>query len=325
MAESTPRYANLLEPQALVDLFLRFPPEGFACALEPSGLPAFQTAFDLLTTLEPAVSARLRKLPLFGVWSRWLRFPTCFAGTTVTEYAPLPASFAPEALLSASRARHVAPSLLIIKDLPEDSPLLSAADNAAAEGLVRAAADFIPVEGQALAYVPIDFADTEDFLSRLSKSRRKNLRRKLKSRERMEVERLRLGDPRFADPALLDILYTLYLGVFAQSEIHFDLLTRDFFAALLQSRGIEGVVFCYRHGGELVGYNICLIHNGMLIDKYIGLRYPLARELDLYFVSWFVNLEYALEQGLSHYVAGWTDPEVKASLGARFTFTRHLV
>ena len=103
--------------------------------------------------------------------------------------------------------------------------------------------------------------------------------------------------------------------VYAQSEIHFDLLTRDFFAGLLQSREIGGVVFCYRHDGELVGYNICLEHGGMLIDKYIGLRYPQARELDLYFVSWFVNLEHALERGLRFYVAGWTDPEVKAGSG----------
>lgn len=86
---------------------------------------------------------------------------------------------------------------------------------------------------------------------------------------------------------MLEELYGLYLGVYAQSEIHFDLLTRDFFAGLLQSREIGGVVFCYRHDGELVGYNICLEHGGMLIDKYIGLRYPQARELDLYFVSWF--------------------------------------
>lgn len=66
------------------------------------------------------------------------------------------------------------------------------------------------------------------------------------------------------------------------------------------------MVFCYRHDGELVGYNICLEHGGMLIDKYIGLRYPQARELDLYFVSWFVNLEHALEPrpGASTWRAG---------------------
>jgi hypothetical protein len=38
-----------------------------------------------------------------------------------------------------------------------------------------------------------------------------------------------------------------------------------------------------------------------------------------------VNLEIALRHGCSTYVAGWTDPEVKAALGAQFTFTRHLV
>ena len=181
------------------------------------------------------------------------------------------------------------------------------------------------MEGQALAFVPIDFSSTDEYLSRLSKSRRKNLRRKLKSRERLDIEAVPLGDARFGSLDVLEELYGLYLGVYAQSEIHFDLLTRDFFAGLLQSREIGGVVFCYRHEGELVGYNICLEHGGMLIDKYIGLRYPQARELDLYFVSWFVNLEHALGRGLRFYVAGWTDPEVKASLGARFTFTRHLV
>ncbi|MGJ7583396.1 GNAT family N-acetyltransferase, partial [Variovorax sp. RHLX14] len=57
----------------------------------------------------------------------------------------------------------------------------------------------------------------------------------------------------------------------------------------------------------------------------IGLSYPEARECNLYFVSWVLNLEYAIERGLTHYVAGWTDPEVKAQLGASFTFTRHAV
>jgi hypothetical protein len=63
----------------------------------------------------------------------------------------------------------------------------------------------------------------------------------------------------------------------------------------------------------------------MLIDKYVGFRYPEAREANLYFVSWFHNLAFARELGLRYYVAGWTDPEIKAHLGARFTFTCHAV
>ena len=316
----------MLEPADLVELFMRFPPEGFTCQQSAGGLPVFQTEFDLLTTLEPRVASRIRRLPLYRSWARLLRFPTRFAGTTVTEYAPLPDVDSPAGLPEQFRdACADGQSFLIIKDIPESSPLLGEYENTFSERLVTEQRDFMLVEGQALAYVPIDFPDTDTYLSRLSKSRRKNLRRKLKSRERMDIASIRLGDARFMDTGFLDTLYSLYQEVFAQSEIHFDLLTRDFFTALFQSRTIPGVVFLYSCGGELAGYNLCLEHNGMLIDKYIGLHYPLARELDLYFVSWFVNLEYALQHGLKYYIAGWTDPEVKASLGAKFTFTRHLV
>ena len=49
------------------------------------------------------------------------------------------------------------------------------------------------------------------------------------------------------------------------------------------------------------------------------------RHVSLYFRSWIENVRYALEQGLTHYVVGWTDPQVKRDLGASFTFTRHAV
>ena len=160
------RHANLLEPEALVELFLRPPPQGFAAASE-ADLPVFGTDFDLLTTLEPAILAKIRRLPLFGLWSRLLRFPARFAGTTATEYAPLPKGLEPGALLDGFRERCAAgQSLLIVKDVPEVSPLLGAGDNEAAMRLARIAPDkgFIVVEGQALAYVPIDFSSTDEYL-----------------------------------------------------------------------------------------------------------------------------------------------------------------
>ena len=91
-------------------------------------------------------------------------------------------------------------------------------------------------------------------------------------------------------------------------------------------RGLRSF-FEYRDlaSGELIGWNLCFEHGGMLVDKYMGLAYPEAREHNLYAVSWMENLDYARRQGLRYYVAGWTDPEVKAELGARFTFTRHAV
>lgn len=328
MTPAVPIYRNLLEPPRMAELFLQFPPEGFACGRDFAEVPVFHTNFDLLTTLEKDMRSRLEKFPLHTVWSRWLRFATCFVGTTVTEYAPMPAGQSPERLLdNLLREYGKAQSLLICKDLPEASPLLPEEDNAFAARFADEARQrgFIEVQGQALAYVPIDFSSVDAYLARLSSARRKDLRRKMKKRGSIEIEELRLGDSRFHDRDVLDEFYAMYLEVFAQSDIHFDLLSREFFENLLQSRDIDGVVLCYRHGSELAGYNICLLHNNMLVDKYIGFKYPLARELNLYFISWMVNLEFALKNGLSAYIAGWTDPEVKAGLGARFTFTRHLV
>ncbi len=144
-------------------------------------------------------------------------------------------------------------------------------------------------------------------------------------RDSLQVEAIPTGDARFEDEVFLATLYTLYRNVYAQSEIHFDLLTAPFFRAVLQDASVNGIVFVYRAGGVLLGYNLCICENGMLIDKYVGFAYPEARKHDLYTVSWFHNLEYALERNLRYYVAGWTDPEIKRHLGARFTFTLHAV
>lgn len=322
-----PSYFNLIEPEAYPRLFFDHPPAGFDAHLGEGGLTLFKTGFDLLTTLEPGRRERLRKIPLFKRWPGLLNWSACFWGTTITEYAPLPRGRSPRGLLGDFLDRAGGSSLAIIKDLPADSPFLSAEDNEASQKLVEAATafGFFEVSGQALAYVPIDFADTTEYLGRLSSGRRKDLRRKMRSAAHISVEVRELGDDIFSGPALVNEFYEMYLEVFRQSEIHFDLLSAEFFQALLNGREARGLVVIYRHERRLAGVNICLIHRDCLIDKYIGFHYPLARELNLYFVSWLYNLELALKRGLKYYVAGWTDPEVKASLGAAFTLTRHLV
>lgn len=323
-------YVNLLEPEALVRTFLANIPVGAEAVAAPQGVPAFAARFDLLTTADARLKRRVAALPLKRHWSRALRPKTCFVGTTVSEYALLPHGVTPSKLVDEIKDRlGSAYPFLIIKDLPEESPLLDPASNAVAQATVEAcvAAGFVILDGQALAYVPIDFDSVEGFIARLSAGRRKDVRRKLRSSAELAVEitTVTCGNDRFRSRDVLDDYYALYLNVFKQSEVHFDLLSAEFFRAVLQDASGEGVVFEYRQKGRLIGYNICFVIDGMLIDKYVGFRYPEAREANLYFVSWFHNLAFALERGLRCYVAGWTDPEIKAYLGARFTFTRHAV
>ncbi|MDR2668411.1 MAG: GNAT family N-acetyltransferase [Desulfovibrio sp.] len=318
---------NLLEPPAFAGLFRACPPEGFTVSPR-SELNVFRAEYDLLTTLDRDIPAFLRRSAGVARRSGLFRVRAAFVGSTVTEYAILPRASGPEDILDAVlRERDGRDRITVIKDLPDASPLLNAEDNAFADALVRSARarGFFTLSGQALAYVPIDFSSTDEYLSRLSAGRRKDLRRKLRRGPRPDPEIIACGDPRCSDPAFADEIYALYRAVYDQSEVHFDLLSREFFASLLRSRDAGALLFLYRHKGETVGWNLCLAHNGLLIDKYVGFRYPAARELNLYFLSWLFNLEYAVNNGFKTYIAGWTDPEVKAGLGASFTFTRHAV
>jgi predicted N-acyltransferase len=317
---------NQLEPQSLVDAFIQHPPERFEIH-QKDFIPFFITNFNLLTTLDIPVKKKIESVLGYSYWGRLLHLKTCFIGTTVTEYTPLISTLEVDHLVQKLKNYVNHQSLTIIKDLPINSPLLSRQDNIYSQSFIEAAerAGFLAIEGQALAYVPIDFDDREDYLSKFSKSRRKNLKRKLKSLDDLDIQILSTGAPEFQDKAFRADLYILFLNVYHQSEIHFDLLTAEFFDEILQDEQNTGKVFLYWKDETLVGYNICFEYQGNLVDKYIGLNYPLAIEYNLYFISWFINLEYAKRHHLKFYIAGWTDPEVKAQLGAKFTFTRHLV
>jgi Peptidogalycan biosysnthesis/recognition len=325
-------FLNLLEPTSLIEKFLKDPPVGFTSfGLRSSGqvIPAFLTSFDLLTTLDPRVKRVLKTVvDLLGL-DRWLNPQTLFVGTTVSEYLLYPSFIPPVTwisdLLEQAGGENV--PLVILKDMPSCSPLLTPEENLRADEVLDHArrAGFQVLTGQALAYVPIDFGSIDEYLRKLSYARRKDMRRKLRKRAEVEVEEIPLGAPVFSNKVFVRQLFDQYLNVYRQSVIHFDQLSLPFFDSVLRNSAGEGVVFVYRHRGKMVGFNLCFIHRNNLIDKYIGLVYPEARDLNLYFLSWFYNLEYGIKRRLKYYIAGWTDPEVKVSLGAELTFTQHAV
>lgn len=317
---------NLIEPAGLIQHFLHHPPEGFP-VFNISGVPAFETNFNLLTTMALDDRRKLERLPFYRWWQKWLQPRTCFIGATVSEYGLLPASTTPGHFLASILATAADYPFLIVKDLPTQSVLVGEAAHAHSQAFMDAAqhAGFFVIEGQALAYVPIDFTSIEEFLARMPKSRRKDIKRKTRENPALVIEKIFTGDAQFNDENLLAEYYALYRQVYEQSETHFDLLSADFFRAVLQDSSCGGIVFTYRVEGKLIGYNLCFVHDSMLLDKYIGFAYPASREHNLYFVSWITNLRYALGKGLRYYVAGWTEPEIKRHLGASFTFTRHAV
>ena len=289
--------STALEPAALLEGFLAHPPLGFEAGRLPSGLPTFRAPLDLTTTMDDGLRGRLLGLPLSRLWRPWITWKTRFVGATSTEYTVAGARGAGGIGRGrdASRDRRCAPAGG--QDLAVDSPLLDDAANAHSSAFRQAllARGFVELEGMPLAWVAIDFDSLDGYLGRLSSSRRKNIRRKLRSRDDLQVDCIATGDPALADPRLQVELYALYLGVYAQSAVHFDQLDLPYFQYLLADSQGQGRMFLYRHQGQLIGWNLCYVHAGKLVDKYIGLAYPQSREHNLYAVSWMHNLEYALQ------------------------------
>jgi hypothetical protein len=161
---------------------------------------------------------------------------------------------------------------------------------------------------------------------RMSKNRRKDLKRKLKTFPLLNIEELDCGHDYFNNENSYQELYNLYKNVYDSSYVHFDLLSEEFFRELFQNKNSQGKVFLYKTlEGKIIGFNLCYLFEGKLVDKYIGFLYPDSLTYNLYFVSWFHNLEYCLKHSLSFFVAGWTDKEIKAYLGAKHTQTYHAV
>jgi Peptidogalycan biosysnthesis/recognition len=205
-----PRFHNSLEPPGLIQHFLHCPPDGFETVVSAIGQPGFRVKFDLLTTVDERTLRFVNRFPASGLIRKLLTWNTLFWGTTVTEYLPLPSQIdgltLVESMLTTWRRSTM---LCVLKDIPSQSPLLTEAERIAAAELIEACKNtgFILIAGQALAYVPIDFENVEEYLSRLSSARRKNIRRKMRARADIQIEMMNTGYERLNNAAFLNELY----------------------------------------------------------------------------------------------------------------------
>jgi len=183
-------FLNLLEPAGLVRAFLREPPENFepvVLNVNEANIPGFLTGLNLLTTADEKIK-RLEygiKRLLPGSPGITLKARTIFIGTTVSEYCLFQRGVDLEDFVecAVSKFEEHRCRFLVVKDIPLNSPLLSAGENAFSERLISflAGNGFTIIGGQALGFVPVNFSSTNEYLTRFSRSRRKDLKRKLRS------------------------------------------------------------------------------------------------------------------------------------------------
>jgi len=159
------------------------------------------------------------------------------------------------------------------------------------------------------ARLPITFNSLEEYLSRLSRAARKDLRRKMRVSHEVRVIRSRNISP------FLDRIYKLYLDTVERSPLAFGVHNRLFLEKICDR--VPGAEYTlYFVHDELAAFNLLVVRQEAIVDKYFCMDYELGRKYNLYFLSWLENVRYCVKQNIPLYQAGQGAERTKARLGA---------
>ena len=208
-------------------------------------------------------------------------------------------------------------ALIVYKDL-------AGAELAAIEG-VLGRSRYTQIRSLPVASLDLEGTpDVERYIAGLSASTRKDIRRKLKAVGGVRIER------RQSIEDLPDKIEALYEETRQHSSVHygdFEALPPDYFRSVARCAGDKAQFMLYWVGDELAAFNLLLLGRDTVIDKFLGMRYPLARLNNLYVLSWLENVRFCLETGRRWLQSGQTAYDSKVRLGSRLTgssiFARH--
>jgi predicted N-acyltransferase len=201
-------------------------------------------------------------------------------------------------------AKHARASLIVMKEFSSSHrPAMACMSN---DGYAR-------VPSFPMTRLRLDFADFETYLTTvLSKNARKSLRKNLRDAEaagRIALEVLDDVSP------VVDEVYPLYLQVFERATMRFEKLTKEYLCRLGRDMPDKARFFVWRIDGRAVAFAVTMVSGDALFDLYLGMEYPLALELHLYFYTFRDVINYALARGLKTYCSTPLGYDPKLRLG----------
>ena len=170
---------------------------------------------------------------------------------------------------------------------------------------------FNRVQYRASARLRIDFNSVEEYLGRLSRGARKDLKRKMRVAPQVRVIHSREISP------YLDRIYKLYLETVTRGPMALGAHNRLFFEKICERvPGAEYTLYFVQE--ELVAFNLLVVRQDAMVDKFFCMDYVLGRKYNLYVLSWLENVRTCLERKIPLYYAGQGTEKTKAHLGATF-------
>lgn len=254
--------------------------------------------------------------------ARWIGWPVIGLGSPFAERchvgwrSGLTAAermWAFDALIDAleERARVERTNLIAIKDV------MAPFDGTFEE--VLAERGYVRLSGLPIATLDLTGVSTlDEYFSQLSSATRKDVRRKLRSAATVRVEECHDITPYAAQVS------DLYESTRAESGLDygdFEKLPPGYFLKISAALGERALFKLYWVGETLAAFNLLLIEPDRVIDKFLGMRYPLAREHHLYALSWVENVRHCLAIGTRTLQTGQTAYREKLRMGSELVPT----
>jgi hypothetical protein len=274
--------------------------------------PLFRVAYRIDTPLQRelrrltdwihARSPRLVSLPVIGIGSPMSDNCTLGVEPELTQ-ADCATVFAALLRHLHELARVEARALIAIKSLDKTADVLGEPLNEAGYRRVTS----VP-----LVMLDLPHRSLDHYLDSLPRRYRMYFRRKLRSANEVRIEY------RSSLAGIETRIAELYANTLRQSSVDygdFDKLDPGYFARVVEGMGDAAqLMLCWR-GEELLSFQLFLVGRDRVLGKQIGMQYPQARELNLYFVNWLKMIEFAIERRIRALEMGATTYATKLLFG----------
>lgn len=173
-------------------------------------------------------------------------------------------------------------------------------------------AGFAKVTSVPVVTMTVAATSLDDYLGGLKRQHRSYFRNKLKTLDQIRIEYRRSAAGLEAE------LVRLYEATLAQSGVSygdFDRIGPDYFRAFLDRQGERARLMLFWKGETLVSFHLFHVGSRRIISNKMGMRYPEARELNLYFINWLKIIEVAIAHRVPEIEMGATTYAAKLLFG----------
>lgn len=147
----------------------------------------------------------------------------------------------------------------------------------------------------------LDYTDFDDYMKRgIGRGMRSHLRRKF--RDAAQSAPIEMSIVTDVTP-IIDDIYPLYLQVYERSTLRFEMLTKEYLCRIGRLMPDKVRFFIWRQSGKPIAFSLSVVHGNAIYNEYLGLDYPVALKLHMYFYAFRDIMTWAIANGYKRYLS----------------------